>query len=90
MSLPVISCVSLSEENNPYELTTFLYLVALPSHQILTVNKRLLDPRRPTSAPTKEDQEEQLIPYAPIPEERKMFLTYNLEVRDYTTFQIRD
>ncbi|ORZ15782.1 hypothetical protein BCR42DRAFT_42767 [Absidia repens] len=55
-------------------------LFALPSHQILTVNKRLLDPRRPTNAPTKEDQEEQLLPYAPIPEERKMFLTYNLEV----------
>ncbi|KAI8335748.1 hypothetical protein BC941DRAFT_377420 [Chlamydoabsidia padenii] len=55
-------------------------LFALPSHQILTVNKRLLDPRRPTNTPTKEDQEEQLIPYAPIPEERKLFLTYNLEV----------
>ncbi|CAO3582557.1 unnamed protein product [Absidia cylindrospora] len=55
-------------------------IFALPSHQILTVNKRLLDPRRPTSAPTKDDQEEQLLPYAPIPEERKMFLTYNLEV----------
>ncbi|KAI8076339.1 uncharacterized protein BX664DRAFT_287861 [Halteromyces radiatus] len=55
-------------------------LFALPSHQILTVNKRLLDPRRPTHPPTKDDQEEQLIPYAPIPEERKMFLTYHLEV----------
>lgn len=44
------------------------------------VNKRLLDPRRPLDKPSKEDQEEGLIPYGPIPEERQMFLSYNLEV----------
>ncbi|ORZ03581.1 hypothetical protein BCR43DRAFT_483607 [Syncephalastrum racemosum] len=49
-------------------------------HQIMGVNKRLLDPRRPIDKPSKEDQEEGLIPYGPIPEERQMFLSYHLEV----------
>lgn len=44
------------------------------------VNKRMFDPRRPKEKPTKEDQEEMLIPYGPIPDEKRLFLTYNLDV----------
>lgn len=55
-------------------------LVGLPSQQIVSVNKRLLDPRRPTEKPSKEDMEEMLIPYAPIPDEKRLFLSYNLQV----------
>ncbi|KAG0188526.1 hypothetical protein DFQ28_004733 [Apophysomyces sp. BC1034] len=61
-------------------VSTRAILFGLPTHQIVAVNKRLLDPRRPTDKPSKDDQEEALIPYAPIPDERRTFLTYNLEV----------
>ncbi|KAI7878778.1 DUF1620-domain-containing protein [Lichtheimia hyalospora FSU 10163] len=55
-------------------------LFGLSSNQIFGVNKGFFDPRRPRDKPTKEEQEEGLIPYAPIPDERQMFLTYNREV----------
>lgn len=41
----------------------------------------MLDVRRPRDKPTKEAQEEQLIPYGPIPDERKMYASYSLEVK---------
>lgn len=44
------------------------------------VNKRMFDPRRPRDKPTKDDQEEMLIPYGPIPDEKRLFLTYGLDV----------
>lgn len=40
----------------------------------------MFDPRRPKDKPTKEEMEEMLIPYAPIPDERRLFSTYSLEV----------
>ncbi|OBZ86795.1 ER membrane protein complex subunit 1 [Choanephora cucurbitarum] len=55
-------------------------LFGLPTHQIVGFNKRLFDPRRPHNKPTKEEQEEQLLPYAPIPDEKRLFLTYDLDV----------
>ncbi|KAI8141918.1 hypothetical protein BJV82DRAFT_670011 [Fennellomyces sp. T-0311] len=55
-------------------------LFGLTSNQIMGVNKRFLDPRRPKDKPSKEEQEEGLIPYSPIPDERQLFLTYSLEV----------
>ncbi|KAF7729983.1 hypothetical protein EC973_003396 [Apophysomyces ossiformis] len=61
-------------------ISTRAILFGLPTHQIMAVNKRLLDPRRPTDKPSKDDQEEALIPYAPIADERRSFLTYSLEV----------
>ncbi|KAG1141646.1 hypothetical protein G6F37_008214 [Rhizopus arrhizus] len=61
-------------------ISTKAVLFGLPSHQIVSVNKRLLDPRRPRDKPTKEEMEEMLIPYAPIPDERRLFLTYDLDV----------
>lgn len=44
------------------------------------VNKRLFDPRRPTEKPSKDDQEEMLFPYGPIPDDKRLFLTYNQDV----------
>lgn len=44
------------------------------------VNKRLFDPRRPREKATKEDQEEMLFPYGPIPDDKRIFLTYGLDV----------
>ncbi|KAG2223376.1 hypothetical protein INT45_002871 [Circinella minor] len=55
-------------------------LFALGSNQILGVNKRFLDPRRPRDKPTKEQQEEGLIPYSPISDDRLFFLSYSLEI----------
>ncbi|KAI9472951.1 hypothetical protein BDB00DRAFT_860797 [Zychaea mexicana] len=55
-------------------------LFGIGSNQIVGINKRFLDPRRPTDKPSKEEQEEGLIPYSPIPEDRQLFLTYSLEV----------
>lgn len=55
-------------------------LFGLPSHQIMSVNKRLFDPRRPRDKPSKEDQEEMLFPYGPIPDDKRLFLTYGLDV----------
>ncbi|KAI8612170.1 hypothetical protein BC830DRAFT_1067969 [Chytriomyces sp. MP71] len=41
-------------------------LVGLSSNQVYGINKRLLDPRRPLGAPSADDREEQLFPYAPV------------------------
>lgn len=67
-----------------YALTmilTNLNTVGLTNNQIYGVSRRMLDVRRPREKPSKEAQEEQLIPYGPIPDERKMFASYSLEVK---------
>ncbi|KAI7900808.1 uncharacterized protein BX663DRAFT_562854 [Cokeromyces recurvatus] len=66
-------------------ISTKNILFGLLSHQIMAVNKRLFDPRRPTEKPTKEDQEEQLFPYGPIPDDKRLFLTYGLDVAGIQT-----
>ncbi|KAI8980962.1 hypothetical protein BDB01DRAFT_175618 [Pilobolus umbonatus] len=55
-------------------------LFGLPTHQIMGISKRLLDPRRPRDTPSKDDKEELLYPYGPIPDDRRFSLTYNLDV----------
>ncbi|CAM0142148.1 unnamed protein product [Umbelopsis sp. WA50703] len=55
-------------------------LFGLTNNQIYGVSRRMLDVRRPREKPSKEAQEEQLIPYGPIPDERKMFASYSLEI----------
>ncbi|KAG0759110.1 hypothetical protein G6F24_009309 [Rhizopus arrhizus] len=74
---PVTSMGLTTTKNGIY---TKAILFGLSSNQIVSINKRLLDPRRPKSKPTNEDIEEMLIPYAPIPDERRLFLTYDLYV----------
>ncbi|KAI9478581.1 MAG: hypothetical protein EXX96DRAFT_571423 [Benjaminiella poitrasii] len=62
-------------------ISTKNVLFGLPTHQMMAVNKRLFDPRRRlTEKPSKEDQEEQLFPYGPIPDDKRLFLTYSLDV----------
>ncbi|KAI8987892.1 hypothetical protein BDF20DRAFT_904770 [Mycotypha africana] len=73
-----VTCMGITTTRNG--ISTKEILFGLPSHQIMGVNKRFLDPRRPRDKPTKEEQEEFLFPYAPIPEDRRLFLTYNLDV----------
>jgi hypothetical protein len=60
--------------------SNLLKIVGLTNNQIYGVSRRMLDVRRPREKPSKEAQEEQLIPYGPIPDERKMFASYSLEV----------
>ncbi|KAF9388638.1 hypothetical protein BGX21_000273 [Mortierella sp. AD011] len=55
-------------------------LFGLSRQSLLAVNKRFLDPRRPVGTPTAQEKEEMLIPYAPISEDPRQFLSYNLEV----------
>ncbi|KAG0275120.1 hypothetical protein BGZ95_009165 [Linnemannia exigua] len=55
-------------------------LFGLSRHTIMAVNHRFLDPRRPTAAPTALEKEEMLIPYSPIPDDARLYLSYNLEV----------
>ncbi|CAO3567054.1 unnamed protein product [Mortierella alpina] len=55
-------------------------LFGLSRQSIMAINKRLLDPRRPTSAPTALEKEEMLYPYAPLPEDPRMFLSYHRDV----------
>lgn len=61
-------------------VTKYVSLVGLPTHQIMAVNKRLFDPRRPREKSSKEDQEEMLFPYGPIPDDKRLFLTYYQDV----------
>lgn len=60
-------------------------LFGLTNNQIYGVSRRMLDVRRPRDKPTKEAQEEQLIPYGPIPDERKMYASYSLEILGMNT-----
>ncbi|CAO3700491.1 unnamed protein product [Rhizopus stolonifer] len=73
-----INTIGLSTTKNG--ISTKAILFGLPSNQIVSISKRFFDPRRPKDKPTKEEMEEMLIPYAPIPDERRLFSTYNLEV----------
>jgi len=53
-------------------------LFGLQSDTVLSLNRQLLDPRRPTEEPTAAEREEGLIPYAPeLPAESTMLITYN-------------
>lgn len=73
-----VTTMGVTETRNGISTKDILF--GLPSHQIMSVNKRLFDPRRPRDKPTKEDQEEMLFPYGPIPDDKRLFLTYGLDV----------
>ncbi|KAF9970863.1 hypothetical protein BGZ73_006289 [Actinomortierella ambigua] len=55
-------------------------LFGLARDSVMALNRRWLDPRRPTSTPTAMDKEEMLIPYGPIQADTRMMLSYHLEV----------
>ncbi|GAA5817056.1 hypothetical protein MFLAVUS_010593 [Mucor flavus] len=73
-----ITTMGVTETRNGISTKDILF--GLPTHQIMGVNKRLFDPRRPTEKPSKDDQEEMLFPYGPIPDDKRLFLTYNQDV----------
>ncbi|KAI9029669.1 hypothetical protein CLU79DRAFT_735346 [Phycomyces nitens] len=66
--------------NTRIGVSTREIIFALGSDQILGVTKRLLDTRRPMDKPSKDDIEEGLMPYGPIPDERRAFLSYTEEI----------
>ncbi|TKY85980.1 hypothetical protein EX895_004805 [Sporisorium graminicola] len=52
-------------------------ILATDRDSLVSIPRKLLDPRRPTSKPTKAEAEEYLIPYAPlIPEDPKWILNH--------------
>ncbi|KAG0300521.1 hypothetical protein BGZ98_009123 [Dissophora globulifera] len=55
-------------------------LFGLSRRSILAINKRYLDPRRPMGTPTASEKEEMLYPYGALPEDPRLFLSYDLEV----------
>ncbi|KAG0223176.1 hypothetical protein BGX31_008656 [Mortierella sp. GBA43] len=55
-------------------------LFGLSRQSVVALNKRFLDPRRPTGTPTAMEKEEMLIPYSAIMDDPRMFLSYDLEV----------
>ncbi|KAG0005875.1 hypothetical protein BGZ65_009947, partial [Modicella reniformis] len=55
-------------------------LFGLSRQSVMALNKRYLDPRRPTGVPTAMEKEEMLIPYSGITDDPRLFLSYNLEV----------
>ncbi|KAF9579334.1 hypothetical protein BGW38_004449, partial [Lunasporangiospora selenospora] len=55
-------------------------LFGLSRRSIMTMNKRFLDPRRPTAPPTALEKEEMLIPYSPLTDDPRLLLSYDLEV----------
>ncbi|KAI7816781.1 hypothetical protein BC939DRAFT_467864 [Gamsiella multidivaricata] len=55
-------------------------LFGLSRQSVMALNKRFLDPRRPTGAPSAMDKEEMLMPYSAITDDPRLFLSYNLEV----------
>lgn len=62
-------------------ITPKSFLFALSTDQVLGLDRRFLDPRRPTSKPTAEDMEEGLVPYAPVlPVLPTAMLSYNRTV----------
>ncbi|KAJ3303622.1 hypothetical protein HDU76_005326, partial [Blyttiomyces sp. JEL0837] len=56
-------------------------LVSIVTNEIMAINRRMLDPRRPIGQPTSDDKEEMLIPYQPvIPYMPREVVSYNLTV----------
>uniref|UniRef100_A0A7S0E1R2 ER membrane protein complex subunit 1 n=1 Tax=Hanusia phi TaxID=3032 RepID=A0A7S0E1R2_9CRYP len=59
-------------------ITTKNVIAALASDQILSIDKKLLDPRRPVGKPSPDDMEEGLMPYSPfLPVMPTAVLSYN-------------
>ena len=62
-------------------ISGFFQKVGLASSQLLGVNRRILDPRRPIGSLTSDDKEEMLIPYRPLIDYNpRDVASYSLEV----------
>jgi hypothetical protein len=66
-------------------ITSKQVLVALPHGQVAAIDRRWLDPRRPSAEPTKLEKEERLLQYAPfLPVNRLTMPTYSRGVERVT------
>ena len=64
------------------KILTSLLLVATKKNQIQSIPRRLLDPRRPKTDPTAQEQEEMLIKYDPVlPADPRLVISHRYEVR---------
>lgn len=52
--------------NTMHGITTRNFLLGLATDQVFSLDKRYVDPRRPTGKPTPEDVEEGLMQYSPF------------------------
>jgi len=72
---------ALSTTSTTYGITVRDIIVANENHQIQSIPRRFLDPRRPKRKPTNEELEEWLIQYDPlIPDDPKRVLSHNYKV----------
>ncbi|KAL4255601.1 ER membrane protein complex subunit 1 [Pleurotus pulmonarius] len=72
---------ALSTTSTKFGISTKDLIVATKNHKILSIPRRVLNPRRPNRKVTAEEQEEQLIPYDPlIPDDPRRTLSHNYEV----------
>jgi len=64
--------------NTMHGITTRNFLLGLATDQVFSLDKRMVDPRRPVTKPTAADTEEGLVPYNPfISLTPTSFLSYN-------------
>ncbi|KAG5636275.1 hypothetical protein H0H81_008561 [Sphagnurus paluster] len=72
---------TLSPTSTKFGMTSKDIIVATRNHQIQSIPRRLLNPRRPNRKVTAEEQEEFLVPYEPVlTYEPKRVLSHNYEV----------
>ncbi|KZT21772.1 DUF1620-domain-containing protein [Neolentinus lepideus HHB14362 ss-1] len=72
---------ALASTSTKFGMTTKDIIVANQNHQVQSIPRRLLDPRRPKRKPTNEEMEEMLIQYDPLlPYEARSILSHNNQV----------
>jgi len=72
---------ALSPTTTKFGMTSKDLIVASRTHQIQSIQRRLLDPRRPNRKVTAEEQEEFLVPYEPVlTNDPKRVLSHHYEV----------
>ncbi|KAJ8495461.1 hypothetical protein ONZ45_g12862 [Pleurotus djamor] len=72
---------ALATTSTKFGITSKDLIVATKNHKIISVPRRLLNPRRPSRKVTTEEQEEFLIPYDPmLPDDSHSTLSHNYEV----------
>ncbi|KAH7107261.1 hypothetical protein BKA62DRAFT_682862 [Auriculariales sp. MPI-PUGE-AT-0066] len=73
--------VALATTTTKYGISSRNLIVATAKNQIVSVSRRLLDPRRKLGKPSAADQEEGLVPYEPLlPEDPRMVISHNYQV----------
>ncbi|KAG1717915.1 hypothetical protein EDB19DRAFT_1073560 [Suillus lakei] len=72
---------AISPTSTKFGVSTKDIIVANRKNSIQSIPRRLLNPRRPKSKPTSEEQEEMLVQYdAVLPDDARLVLSHNYEV----------